>query len=143
MKKTLLILAALAAFAVNAMAQSSDNSSVTFNVAAYRAIAFQAGAMSFNINDGGFNPPYTTSQRPYQVTANTTWNITSSFAAGDPVVPAGSQGTWVVLANLTVGNGGAGITNGAASVTLDETGGPPRWLGPGTVTATLTLTVGP
>ncbi len=143
LKKLFLVLAALAAFAVNASAQSSDSSGVTFVVDAYRAITFNAGSMTFTITDGGFSGgPYTTSQRPYTVTANTTWNITSSFASGDPQLPAGSQGTWTVAANLDASSGGAGVTTGNASVTLSGSGSP-LYLTPGNVTATLTLTVGP
>lgn len=143
MKKTLLILAALCAFAVSAMGQSSDDSGVTFTVDAYRAVQFDTGAMTFTITDGGFSGgPYTTSDRPYTVTANTGWNLAATFAAGDPVLPAGSAGTWTIAANLSVSTGGAPGASGNASAELTGSGSP-RYLTPGNVTATMTITVGP
>jgi hypothetical protein len=143
MKKMLLALAALATFAVSAMGQSSDSSSVTFTVNAYRAVAFGGGSMTFTITDGGFSGgPYDTTTQAYTVTANTTWNLTAAFATGDPQVPAGSAGTWSIAANLDTTSGGAGSTTGNAWATLTGTGNP-RYLAPGNVTATMTITVGP
>jgi len=140
MKKLALLAGLAGILATGAMAQSSG---VTLSVGQFRQFTFSAGTLAFNITDGGFNGPYDTNNRGYNVVANTGWSLTSALSPVDvdDIMPAGSNGDWEWAATLTNVAGGAGNTNpGNAYVTLSSADSG-HYIGPGNFTATGTLTV--
>jgi hypothetical protein len=89
MKKLALLAGLTGLLSAGAFAQAQ--SSVTFNVDAFREVEFLAGNITFTINDGGFNGPYQSSIRDFRVRANTSWSVSADLSGLN--LPTGG-GTW-------------------------------------------------
>ncbi|RMG27070.1 MAG: hypothetical protein D6724_00490 [Armatimonadetes bacterium] len=146
LKKLFLVLAALAAFAVNASAQqSSDQATVTLTVAQWLNVEFNPGTIT--INHSGEPGASASGSDTFHVSANVNWKVTITGNTLQDGTPAGS--TWQTQL-LDAGNnvvnevtGGPGVFSPAGSVKVTVTSDANTPMGPvnnfnaGTVTITI------